>query len=196
MPGAKKAKGSGHHHYKGKSSEHFLDKKAILDALSISPGQTILDAGCGNGYMSKEFAMVMDGNGKVYALDPDEESIEKLKEVTTGGIIEPLIGDITKKTVLMDASIDLIYLSNVAHGFSEDQMNGFGHEVKRLLKLGGRLGIVEFHKRKTDHGPPLEIRLSSDDLKSRIPLVPGKLVDIGEEFYLQMFEKVGEKMSQ
>ncbi|MBN1864169.1 MAG: hypothetical protein JW808_04650, partial [Victivallales bacterium] len=44
------------HHHRGKSSESLLDKAAILGALRIEPGQTVLDAGCGNGYMSKEFS--------------------------------------------------------------------------------------------------------------------------------------------
>ena len=42
------------HHHRGKSSESLFNKEVILKELDISPGQTILDAGCGNGYMSKE----------------------------------------------------------------------------------------------------------------------------------------------
>jgi ubiquinone/menaquinone biosynthesis C-methylase UbiE len=37
------------------------------------PGQTILDAGCGNGCMSKEFSKLLNNTGKVYALDPSKE---------------------------------------------------------------------------------------------------------------------------
>ena len=44
------------HHHRGKSSESFLDKGVILRSLKITPGEMILDAGCGDGYMAKEFA--------------------------------------------------------------------------------------------------------------------------------------------
>ena len=57
------------HHHRGKSSESILDKVAILKALDVRTGQTILDAGCGNGYMAKEFAELTGETGKVYALE-------------------------------------------------------------------------------------------------------------------------------
>jgi len=98
------------HRHRGKSSESFIDKDIILRALNIRLGQTILDAGCGNGYMSKEFARVLNKTGKVYALDPDREAIETLKEETEGTNIETIIADITKKIPIEEASIDLIYL--------------------------------------------------------------------------------------
>ena len=82
------------HHHRGKSSESLLDKAQILASLSITPGQTILDAGCGNGYMAKEFAKLTGKTGKVYALDPDTISIDILRSETAGTIIEPFIGDI------------------------------------------------------------------------------------------------------
>ena len=68
------------HRHRGKSSERFLNKDLILKEINISPGQVILDAGCGNGYMSKEFSRLLHQSGKVYALDPDEEAIENLKK--------------------------------------------------------------------------------------------------------------------
>ncbi|MGB2928225.1 MAG: hypothetical protein WBB70_04855 [Desulfobacterales bacterium] len=40
------------HRHRGKSSESYLNKDIILKELNIRSGQTILDAGCGNGYMS------------------------------------------------------------------------------------------------------------------------------------------------
>ena len=52
------------HEHKGKTSEKFLDKQAVLKALDIKQGQSILDAGCGDGYMTKEFAkLVGDRSG-------------------------------------------------------------------------------------------------------------------------------------
>jgi cyclopropane fatty-acyl-phospholipid synthase-like methyltransferase len=45
-------------HHKGNMTEHLLNKKLISKELNILPGQTILDVGCGNGYMSKEFSQI------------------------------------------------------------------------------------------------------------------------------------------
>jgi ubiquinone/menaquinone biosynthesis C-methylase UbiE len=176
-----------HHEHRGKSSKGLLDTGVILKSLNITPGETILDAGCGDGYMAKEFAKYAGTTGKVYALDPDDLLINTLKSETAGTIIEPFVADITKKTRLANASIDLIFVSTVLHGFSELQMDGFLYEVRRLMKPGGRLAVVEFKKTASPFGPPLDIRYSPKELRHRIGLIPASLHDVGRYFYMQLF---------
>jgi ubiquinone/menaquinone biosynthesis C-methylase UbiE len=177
------------HHPRGNSSESFLDKNEILANLMIIPGQIVLDAGCGNGYMAKEFAKLTGETGKVYALDPDAMSIDILKSETEGTMIEPFVGDIAEETELVTSSIDLIYVSTVIHGFSQTQMERFLKEVKRLLKPNGRLAIVEIKKEDTPFGPPPDMRLAPEELKQRISLTPICLIDVGQFFYMQIFKK-------
>jgi len=179
---------TGPHCHRGKSSEAFLNQDLILRELHILPGQIILDAGCGNGYMSKNFSRLLNHTGKVIALDPDGEAIEKLKKETQGTNIEPLEADITTTTPLETSSIDLIYLSTVFHGFSKEQIEGFTKEVKRLLKPHGRLAVIEIQKHDTPFGPPAHLRFSPDELKQAINLTPKFLVDVGQYFYMQIFE--------
>jgi ubiquinone/menaquinone biosynthesis C-methylase UbiE len=176
------------HRHRGKSSQGFLNQDLILKEITVSPGQVILDAGCGNGYMSKEFSRLLHNTGKVYALDPDGEAIENLKKEAQGTNIEPIEADITKTTPINKSSVDLIYLSAVLHGFTKDQIESFNQEVERLLKPNGRLAIIEIHKRDTPFGPPLSIRLSPEELKQAIHLTPKSLVEVGEYFYMQIFE--------
>ncbi|MBN2376348.1 MAG: class I SAM-dependent methyltransferase [Sedimentisphaerales bacterium] len=187
MTECRKNEGQKHHHG-GRSSERILDKNEILANLSIMPGQVVLDAGCGNGYMAKEFAKLSGEGGAVYALDPDAEAIDILQAKMAGTNIEAFVGDITEETRLGESSLDLIYLCTVIHGFSEKQMEGFLKEVKRLLKPGGRLAVVEIKKEETRFGPPLKIRFSPEELKQAISLTPTSLIDIGQAFYMQIFE--------
>lgn len=177
------------HHHAGKSSERHLNKEIILKELNILPGQTILDAGCGNGYMSKEFAKILNQTGKVYALDPDNNAIEVLKKEAKDTNIIPILGDITKKTEIAELSLELIYLSTVLHGFSKSQVDSFQKEARRLLKPQGILAIVEIKKEPTPFGPPLDIRFSPQELREIITLFPKKLVEVGQYFYMQLFEK-------
>jgi len=178
------------HHHKGRSSERHLNRDIVLKELNIRSGQTILDAGCGSGYMSKEFSKILNNTGKVFALDPDKAAIEMLKKETKGTNIKPIIGDITKETKIEDSSVDLIYLSTVFHGFSEGEIDGFQKEVKRLLKPNAVLAIVEFKKVETPFGPPLEIRYSPEELKKTITLTPKFFVEVGEYFYVMAFENI------
>jgi len=179
--------GAQEHHHRGKSSESRLDKARILQALGLMPGQTVLDAGCGNGYMAKEFAVRVGQEGKVFALDPDEVAIAALSEQTAGTNIVTVVGDITAPTVLPAATFDLIYVSNVVHGFSTEQLEGFKAELQRLLAPDGKLAIVEIVKRDTPFGPPLELRFSPEELQQALALAGLTTLDVGEGFYLQIF---------
>jgi ubiquinone/menaquinone biosynthesis C-methylase UbiE len=107
---------------------------------------------------------------------------------TQGTNIEPIETDITTTTPLAKSSVDLIYLSTVLHGFSKDQIESFNKEVKRLLKPNGRLAVIEIHKHDTPFGPPLHIRFSPAELKQAINLTPKSLVEVGQYFYMQVFE--------
>lgn len=181
------------HQHRGKFTEGLINNELILKALNIKPGQTILDAGCGNGYMSKVFSTEVTQSGKVYALDPDKYFIKTLKNETQGTNIETIEGDITRKNKLNESCVDVIYLSTVIHSFSQQQMQGFLQEAKRLLKTDALLAIVEIEKKETPFGPPLELRYSPEELKEIVPMVPVNTVQVGEHFYMQIFQnRVGD----
>ncbi|HEU19160.1 MAG TPA: class I SAM-dependent methyltransferase [Deltaproteobacteria bacterium] len=172
----------------GKFSEGLLNDETILATLNICAGQTILDAGCGNGYMAKKFSELVGNTGKIYALDPDRGSIANLKKEVDKTNIEAFVGDITKPTGLKAASIDLVYLSTVFHIFSDDLIDGFVTEIKRIFKPKARLAIVNIKKEDTPFGPPVEMRSSPDELRQKIPFTPKILIDVGDHFYMQVFE--------
>jgi ubiquinone/menaquinone biosynthesis C-methylase UbiE len=174
--------------HEGNTTEQLINKEIVLRELNIFPGQTVIDVGCGNGYMSREFSKLVHPSGKVFALDRAKESIEKLKDIIRESNIEIIEADITKKTPLDEHSVDLIYLSTVFHIFTKEQICGFNKEVKRLLKFYGRLAIIEIQKDNTPFGPPLEMRLSPEELIQVIKLKPISLINVGQYFYMQLFE--------
>ena len=181
------SKGESHQHQR-KFTQGLLDHKPIIKALNIKPGQTILDAGCGNGYMSKLFSNQVTPAGKVYALDKDQYFLKALKNETQGTNIKTMLGDISRPTQLNESSIDIIYISTVLHVFSQHQMQDFLQEVRRLLKPDALLAIVEIEKKETPFGPPQELRFSPEELKKIVPLTPVNTVQVGEHFYMQIFQ--------
>jgi ubiquinone/menaquinone biosynthesis C-methylase UbiE len=170
-------------------TEGLLDVESILKALDIKTGQVVLDAGCGTGYMSKIFSNKVGPSGKVYALDTDRYYLKILREETQQSNIEIIEGDITGRTGIEDASVNLIYISTVIHSFTRQRMQGFLQEAMRLLKPDGQLAIVEIEKKETPFGPPLESRYSPDELKTIVHMHPVNTVHAGEHFYMQLFQK-------
>ncbi|MBI9082312.1 MAG: class I SAM-dependent methyltransferase [Desulfobacterales bacterium] len=181
-----KGKGKEHRH-RGKFTEGLLDVERILGGLALRPGQTVVDAGCGNGYMSKIFSRQVTPSGKVYALDPDRHFIGVLEAETRGTNIVTIVGDITRPTPIEPSSVDLIYISTVIHCFSKLQMQGFIQEVRRLIKPDGLLAIVEIEKTETPFGPPLNRRFSSEELRTIVPMTPVETIPVAEYFFMHTF---------
>lgn len=175
------------HSHGGKTSEWFIDKKQISGLLEIAPGSTVLDAGCGNGYMAVEFAALAGQGGKVYAFDVHKDSLSALKANALPANLTAREADITSSIPLEANSVDLVYLSLVYHGFTAEQRAGFIHEVKRVLRPEGRLAIVEFDKVENGFGPPMSIRYSPEKLTQAVDMQPASLTRLSDYLYLQIF---------
>jgi ubiquinone/menaquinone biosynthesis C-methylase UbiE len=140
--------------------------------------------------MAKKFSVLVGNTGKIYALDPNKESINKLRKEVDKTNIEALVGDITTTTEIQEGSIDLVYLSTVFHIFSDNQIVGFEKEVKRILKPGAKLAVVNIKKENTPFGPPMKMRSSPEELRQKLSLTPRELIEVSEYFYMQIFVNI------
>ncbi len=177
------------HHHRGRSTAAFIDKSRMLAALPLHAGQVVVDAGCGNGYMSRMFSEAVGVDGTVYALDPDAEAVNRLRQEVGESNIEAMVSDVTRSLPLPADAVDLIYISAVIHGFSPEQLRAFLQEAGRVLKPGAMLAVVEIVKQKTPFGPPLEIRFSPEELREIVGWKALPVLPAGEYFYLQRFQK-------
>jgi len=167
----------------------MFDVNIVLENLNIKNDSIILDAGCGNGYMIREFAKIIKDKGKVYGVDKNIDFVNQLNKQNNLKNVEILILDLIKKANFKDESFDLIYLSTLLHIFSKEEKISFFNEAKRLLKKSAKLAIVEVNKNNTSFGPPLAMRISPNELIKIASLTPKKLIELNENFYMQIFEK-------
>ncbi len=192
------------HRHHGKSSANFLDSDEILTELNLKGDETFLDAGCGDGYISKKAIDEYLPQGKVYAVDAYGESIRNLQEYVEKNNIQNLIpveADITKAIAgVDDESVDVVLMLNVFHGFADSsQKEDVITELKRITKSDGRIAIMDFKPIEGTKGPPIDIRISHVEMErifNRYGLKSDHLtVDIGEEnpqgksHYLIIFKK-------
>jgi ubiquinone/menaquinone biosynthesis C-methylase UbiE len=192
------------HKHHGKSSAKFLDSEEILSDLNLKGDETFLDAGCGDGYISKKAIEKYLPNGKVYAVDSYPGSVNDLKNFIAENNLDNLIAieaDITEGiSEVDDGSVDVVFMLNVFHGFKQsNQREDVINEFKRIIKSDGKIAIMEFKPVEMDWGPPIDIRISHAELekifgdyglkKTYLNVDIGK--DIGEtkSHYLIIFEK-------
>jgi len=140
--------------------KEWLQPAEVLGALTLHAGQTAADVGAGTGYFSLPLAEAVGPEGKVYAVDAQAEMLsllnQKLDEAALFNI--ELIHAEAAQTGLPASCCSLFFLANVWHEI-EDQIAVLG-EAKRVLKLGGRIAILDWRTDvEPEHGPPLVHRV-------------------------------------
>ncbi len=175
----------------GKSSIDLIDKKRFFQGLRLRAGETVLDVGCGWGYYALEASRRVGETGRVLAMDLWREGLEFLKRQTRKrphrnmGILQ---ADAGRGFPLAGKSVDCCLMATVLHDFvAARNAEGVLKEIRRVLKPGGRLAILEFKKKEGPPGPPLRIRLSEEqvrDLLSPYGLYPRSTLSVGAFNYL------------
>lgn len=157
------------HKHGGKSSQELLDAQRVLTSIKVAQGDVFMDAGCGDGFIAMEASKIVGESGKVLAVDRYSPSLDTLRQNVEEQKIENLRvveADLTKRLPLEDATVDTCLMANVLHGFIyNDEINGVVPELKRILKPGGRLAIVEFKKIEGTPGPKVSERITAKDVK-------------------------------
>src|SRR5207302_226040 len=124
----------------------------VVETLRLRPGMTVADLGAGTGYFARRFAAAVGPTGKVLALDTEPEMLEELRrrapDATTIETrrVEP------DDPRLAPASVDLIFICNTGHHLHE-RVRYYG-KLRRALRRGGRLVLVDFYKRALRGGRP------------------------------------------
>ena len=84
----------------------------------------------------------------------------------------------------------VIWLFYVLHELSD--IENIIEQIKRVLKQEGLLAIIEFHKKKTPMGPPIDKRLDSQDvadMMEKFSLSCKHCFSLGENFYVMVFSR-------
>ncbi|GAB6137861.1 class I SAM-dependent methyltransferase [Halanaerobaculum tunisiense] len=141
-----------------------LPPKAILQRLSLQPGDRVADIGCGVGFFSLPAAEIVGASGKVYAIDIVEEMLTALhKRAHQEGLenIELVTGE-EYSAHLGDDLVDFMLVANVLH--EVEKKEEFLRNYLENLNGNGRLAIIEWKKQETKAGPTIEHRISSQEV--------------------------------
>src|SRR5215510_1269864 len=114
----------------------------VMDALGAKSGHRVADIGAGYGYFSFRLAARVGVEGKVYAVDIDEEAINKVrqrKEREKLAQVEPILSEADDPR--LPPGLDMILIVDTYHEFRE--YDRIMQAVFRALKSGGRLGLID-----------------------------------------------------
>ncbi len=151
------------------SKNNLLDVDFLIDKVISADNEKIADLGCGSfGYFVFSLAKRISQHGKVYAVDILKGNLESIKSIAKTENLKQVEAvwsnlEIYKGTKIGDESLDGALLINTLHQ-SQKYLDILKESV-RMLKLGGRMLIVEWNEGDFSFARNNELRIKKEDLK-------------------------------
>jgi ubiquinone/menaquinone biosynthesis C-methylase UbiE len=136
---------------------------AVVERLALGRGAVVCEIGAGPGYFALRLGRAVGEGGVVYAVDVVPRILEVLRDRIEGAgarNVVPVLG-LGDDPLIPEDACDLILIVNTLHHFSEPV--AFLRRLERSLGRDGRLVNIDFHKRPTAVGPPVEHRVDRGD---------------------------------
>lgn len=134
-----------------------------LKFMCLRKDDIMIDIGCGTGYFTLPAAQIIGPAGKVIGIDISDVMLDELRrKIDANSTNIELLKSDSPKLPISDQTGTFVLISNVLH--EAEDMPVMLKEANRILKPGGRLAIIEWEKRETPMGPPIEHRLHSDEI--------------------------------
>ena len=131
----------------------------VVYSLDLKSDDEVADIGAGSGYFTVRLAKGVGASGRVYAIDVEQKMLDYIDRRAEREKLENI------QTVLADpddprlgsSSVDVIFVCNTLHHVQKRAQ--YLRLLARALRPGGRLAIVEFHKRPMPVGPRVEMKI-------------------------------------
>ena len=164
----------------------FNPEKILADA-GLRQGMVFADIGCGDGFFAILAAEVVGKNGVVYAVDADASAIERLRnKVHEKGLanVEAVAGK-AENMIFCQSCADIVFYSVVLHDFQDPEK--VLENARQMLKPSGRLVDLDWKKKRTMKGPPIQIRFSEQQARQLIETAGFRIetiYDAGKDHYI------------
>lgn len=169
----------------GKERKRELHPVEFLRSNGLSSGMCIADIGCGPGFFSLPAADIVGKSGKVYAVDIQKEMLEELKNRNPPQNVHVHIVHSSENHIpIEDGTCDIVFTAFVFHETSDPIL--FLKELKRLLRPGGKLLLLDWQKKEEEKGPPYEERIDITEAEEFIKKAGFKIDgkgNIGSSYY-------------
>ena len=137
----------------------------VLNALGITRTSVVCDVGAGTGYFALRLAKLA---AQVYAVDVEPQLLVLLRDrVASAGLqnVTPVLG-LPHDPLVPAAACDFVLVVNVFHHVPEKA--AYLRRLQDGLRPGGRLALIDFHKRELPVGPPVDHKLSREDCLEQV----------------------------
>ena len=156
--------------------EKYERADLVMSALHIRSGATVADIGSGTGYFTWRLAEAVGSTGKVYAVDIQESMLDLTKAAVDAHKLTNVEYRLATESSprLPENSIDLAFIAYAFHEFANPEATM--RAIRRALKPGGRVFILEYAKESNIAPASLLHRMSFEEIRREIEPI-GFVVD-------------------
>lgn len=126
--------------------EVYAQREAIVAALQLRPGMVVADVGTGTGAFLPGLSAAVGSAGRVHALDISDKLIAYVRGRSQAEGLANVSARVSGQddVGLAEASVDLIFVCDTYHHFENPVL--VLASIRRALKPGGHLVVVDFHR--------------------------------------------------
>jgi ubiquinone/menaquinone biosynthesis C-methylase UbiE len=168
-----------HHHHDDrgqhgnpKDLDHFIAKledperlewqkpDEVVAALELGPESVVGEIGAGSGFFTLRLAKVVR---HVYAVDAEPRLLEVLRDRLAAAAVRnvtPVLG-MPEHPLLPAGACDLALAVDTLHHFPD--MAAYLKALAGVLRPGGRIALVDWHKRELPVGPSVERKVAREE---------------------------------
>jgi len=120
-------------------------REKILRLASLAPGQTVLDVGCGTGTLAIAAKRQVGPGGTVHGIDASPEMLARAgSKARKAGVDVVLTNAPCESLPFADAHFDVVLSTVMMHHLPPKARLQSVREIRRVLKPGGRVLVVDF----------------------------------------------------
>ena len=153
----------------------------VIEQLGDVRGKVIADLGAGTGYFSRRIA---SKGAKVIAIDIDPQAIQWMQEQK-----ERFPKELQDRLVIRHAQpddphllpdeVDMVLLVNT-YSYINDRVDYFS-KLREAIRSNGSIIIIDFKKRETPFGPPVEERIDVTEVEKELREAGYSILKVDEE---------------
>jgi ubiquinone/menaquinone biosynthesis C-methylase UbiE len=148
----------------GPARDAYQKPDEVVLALGLKPGETVADIGSGSGYFTLRLARAVGETGHVYGVDIDPDLVRYLnRRIRDSGMrnVQTVLSE-PDDPLLPDRSIDRFLIVDTWHHIENQER--YLALMKKLLKPGGQIVMIDYQKRELPVGPPMTMKIARTDL--------------------------------
>lgn len=153
----------------------------VIDQLGNVDGKVVADLGAGTGYFSRRIAYK---GATVIAIDIDPRAIQWMQEQKSR-----FPAELQEKLIIRQAEpdnphlnpgeVDMVLMVNT-YSYISNRVPYFT-KLKEAIRPGGTIVIIDFKKKETPFGPPVEERLDISDVEKELRSAGYSILKADEE---------------